>query len=83
VVERSDTTGGWLPPTLLADRVPERFLIRPARLYFGFKKKDYEIGPEISLGYNDHPTISIHLTPIPSALTNQTPKIFWDIFLAR
>jgi hypothetical protein len=48
VVERSDTTGRLLPPTLHPEGVPATILIHPARLYFGLRKMEYEIGPVIS-----------------------------------
>jgi hypothetical protein len=75
VVERSDTTGWLLPPPLHPEGVPATFLIRPARFNFGVSKKEYEIGPVISLSLKDHQRPSI-----PSAPTNQTPKLVWDIF---
>jgi hypothetical protein len=49
VVERSDTTGTHLPPTLHPEGMPETFLIRLVRFYFGLQKKEYEIGQMISL----------------------------------
>jgi hypothetical protein len=71
VVERCDTTGRVFPPRLHPEGVPATFLVRLARLKFGLLKKEYEIGPMISLGLKDQQRPFFGSLP-----PNQTRKLF-------